>query len=265
MKGEADFWSTEQFSIYPEDYEALEPAALLELDPELAAIISNIVDPVTEVDQLQQLSLAMLQEDSGTTSYFDGLLDSLSQLQISGSVSAGEAYVPILPQVEYSQIFRGVYDFQPTSGPRRRNYITIRRPEFEARRPQASRLSRSTGRDIFSSTQLSDFGNPRLASNLPENPRNELLIATRNYSDTISDITPMIGSFGTLAITVELPSLPSQSLASGLDKYFELTSADKDVQEKLEQQTRQQNRQQRKMLKRLRKAQSAAELRRSQF
>lgn len=234
----------------------MEPIDILGLDPEILELIADTIDPITEVDRFQQISLAMLAEESGATSYFLNLLESVSQLTISGTTSANEAYVPILPQVEYSQIFRGVYDFAPTGGPRRRTYITISRPRSNARRLQYSRIARTRGRDIFSSTQLGNFGNPQVAASLPDQPQNDLLLATRNYSDTISDITPMIGSFGTLAIRVNLPSLPSRSLASGLEKYFELTEADEAVQERLERQARQQDKKQKKLLKRLRESQS---------
>ena len=272
LGGEAERWSSEEFVVQPENYE-LSPEAsrllaqeLLEILEEYQIILDELDPQLSAESEFIRISLAASAADSETATYFQDLLNTLRNLNISASGSTDEAYVPTLPQVEYSEIFKDIYDFETQSSPLNQNQasIELRQPDIQTsaysrrfrlqppKTPSFLHQDSRPERDFFS-FELSNFGQPVVNINLAEQPQIEFLLALNSYSRNVTDIPPLPGEFGGLSIVVELPRLPQEKLPKQVyRKYF---AEDSEIQQELQQQAQAQSRAQQKHLRRLQKAQ----------
>lgn len=273
LGGEVDPWSTEEFLVVPNDYQLSDEESRL-LAQELVALLTDYQEILEDLDpqldpesEFVRISLAAMVEDSETATYFEDLLSALGEIDLSPVSSTNEAYVPILPQVEYSEIFKGIYDFniQSPGLNQRQGGVLVGRPRF--RRPTYSGGSRPlTPRSAISflyqsrpdadffSLELSNFGDPVIETEFSEQPRAEFLLALSNYQSNLTSIEPELSEFGRLAFAVEMPRLPQERLPKQVyNKYF--ANGDDEVQQRLQRQAEKQARAQKKHLRRLQNAQ----------
>ena len=243
FKSQSSTWSSAELSDFSADYELVQQSERQSDRPEI-----------------QGISWDVSSENGESVSYFQNLMNTARQLRVSGTRATEGTNVPILPQVEYSQINEGVYDFdvnrqnqgsrrgltvRPSSsgssarGPRRFKPSNI----IDSRRQQTPRRNL----DLFS-FRLRQFGGEAIENEFVNLPRSEFLLSVNRYYGDISNVKPMMGSFGTLEISVKMPTLPQQSLGDS-DKYFKSSKADVRAQQNLQRQVDNQMKQQEKRLK----------------
>ena len=247
FKSQTTTWSSDELSIFAEDYELVQHS-----------------EPQSDreyVEKIQGISLDVLKNNGESVSYFQNLMSTARQLRVSGTRASEGTNVPLLPQVGYSQINEGVYDFdinRQNSSPRRRLIVRpsggrSRAPRlFKARSGVARRRRIPQSSLDFFSFRLSQFGGPFVQNEFVNLPRSEFLTSVNNYHGDLTSITPMTGSFGTLAISVRMPTLPRQSLGGkAYQKYFRSSAADIRSQQALQRQVREQMKKQEKRLKKM--------------
>ena len=249
FKSQPTTWSSDELSIFSEDYELVQQTEP-QSDREYA-------------EEIQGISLDVLKNNTESLSYFQNLMSTARQLRVSGTRASQGTNVPILPQVGYSQIFEGVYDFdinRQNSSPQRRLIVRpsggsrSRAPRlFKPRSGIARRRTPQRSLDLFA-FRLSQFGGPLVKNEFVNLPRSEFLTSVNSYYGDITAVTPMIGSFGTLAISVNMPTMPRQSLGGqASQKYFRSSKADIRAQQALQNQVREQMKRQEKRLKKMNK------------
>ena len=248
FKSQPTTWSSDELSIFSEDYELVQQT-----------------EPQSDreyVEEIQGISLDVLKSNTESLSYFQNLMSTARQLRVSGTRATEGTNVPILPQVGYSQIFEGVYDFdinRQNSSPQRRLIVRpsggsrSRAPRLFKPRSSVARRRRTPQRnlDLFS-FRLSQFGGPLVKNEFVNLPRSEFLTSVNRYYGDITTVTPMTGSFGTLAISVNMPTMPRQSLGGqAYQKYFNSSEADIRAQQALQRQVSEQMKRQEKRLKKM--------------
>lgn len=243
FKSKSTTWSTDDLSIFSEDYELVQ------------------VEPQSE-DQELELNLELLSDTETTVSYFQNLVNTARQLKVSGTRPSEGTNVPLLPQVGYSRIFEGVYDFEinrPSNQSRRRVVVGAPSRGARARRPRLfkprSGVARRQPALDFFSFRLSQFGGAYIKNEFVNMPRSEFLLSVNNYYGDITAITPITNSFGALKISVNMPTLPRQSIGGQTyQKYFNSSEADSESQRQMQRQVRKQMKRQEEKLKKWNKA-----------
>ena len=248
FKSQTTTWSSDELSIFSEDYELVQQT-----------------EPQSDRVEIQGISLDVLKGNGESVSYVQNLMSTARQLRVSGTRASQGTNVPLLPQVGYSQIFEGVYDFdinRQNPSPRRR--LIVRSPSggsrsraprlFKPRSGVARRRRIPESSLDFFSFRLNQFGGPFVQNEFVNLPRSEFLLSVNNYYGDLASVTPMTGSFGTLAISVNMPTLPRQSLGGkAYQKYFNTSAADIRAQQALQRQVREQMKKQEKRLKKMNK------------
>jgi hypothetical protein len=139
------------------------------------------------------------------------LIDTFRQLNLQGSGSTSQpTNIPILPQVEYANIDKGIYAFETTSKPRNRPINSV----FFNADNQTSFPNRSASK-VRSIRQLSM---PKFDPELSLMPRNNLSTSLEqiNVNPAVANVAPTLNGFGGINVNAGFRALPQVSVPTSM-------------------------------------------------
>ncbi|MBF2020823.1 MAG: hypothetical protein IGR93_12135 [Hydrococcus sp. C42_A2020_068] len=177
------------------------------------SMVEEIVNLTTQVDQVDLIidnfyaSNRSQDNEAQKSLSVSSLIEAFRQLNLEGTKSTSQpASVPILPQVKYADIDKGIYAFESSSQLQKRPTNSV---FFNANNQTA--FPKPLGSQVLSIRQLSM---PMLDSELALMPKNDLSASLEqmNVNPAVADVAKTINSFGAINVNNGFRMLPRESV-----------------------------------------------------